>query len=400
MSDEENIPLPRVLIVDDSRMVRVSISKHIRDRFDVREAADGEDGWQALLVDPSIQVVISDLGMPKLDGYGLLERIRASKLSRIAELPVIIISGEEDDNARVKARELGATDFITKGIGTVELTSRLEALTRLAQATRELEQSREALALGSPVDPHSGLATKAYMEWHGNQELALARRRNGDLAAMVIMIDGFDKLLSEYGVHITELINRKLSKILSSKVRKEDTVSQMAPGQFAVLCPSTNIDGCSAFALRLQRAIDKLVMTYRDRQIRMTVTVGIAAGSGSNEHLTLSELIGLAVDRVKSGLEAGGNRVISESGEIDPAQLQRFVRLPVSIDHVLMQVRAGAEHEVTSRIPDVLGTLMPLLELIEQELRCGLPLHELRNPRLPVQTQGEQDSHEGTATKL
>lgn len=397
---EENIPLPRVLIVDDSRMVRASISKNIRDRFDVREEGDGEDGWQALLVDPSIQVVISDLGMPKLDGYGLLQRIRASKLSRIAELPVIVISGEEDDHARVKARELGATDFITKGIGTVELVSRLEALTRLAQATRELEQSREALHLGSPVDPHSGLATKAYMEWHGNQELALARRRNGDLAAMVIMIDGFDKLLAEYGVHITELVNRKLSKILSAKVRKEDTVSQMAPGQFAVLCPSTNIDGCSAFALRLQRAIDKLVMTYRDRQIRITVTVGIAAGSGSNAKLTLSQLIGLAVQRVKTGLDAGGNQVISDSGQIDPTQLQRFVRLPVSIDHVLMQVRAGASQEAAARLPDVLNTLMPLLELIEQELHCGLPLDELRNPHFTVQAKGEEESHDGTTTKL
>ncbi|MCB1939555.1 MAG: response regulator, partial [Rhodocyclaceae bacterium] len=160
---DEDIPLPRVLIVDDSRMVRASISKNIRDRFDVREEADGEDGWQALLVDPSIQVVISDLGMPNLDGYGLLERIRSSKLSRIHELPVIIISGEEDDNARVKARELGATDFITKGIGNVELLSRLESLTRLARATRELEESREALASGSPIDPHSGLATQAYL---------------------------------------------------------------------------------------------------------------------------------------------------------------------------------------------------------------------------------------------
>ncbi len=397
---EDNIPLPRVLIVDDSRMVRASISKNIRDRFDIREAGDGEDGWQALLVDPSIQVVISDLGMPKLDGYGLLERIRASKLSRVAELPVIIISGEEDDNARVKARELGATDFITKGIGTVELTSRLDALTRLARATRELEQSREALALGSPVDPHSGLATKAYMEWHGNQELALARRRNGDLAAMVIMIDQFDKLLGEYGVHITELINRKLSKILSSKVRKEDTVSQMAPGQFAVLCPSTNIDGCSAFALRLQRAIDKLVMTYRGKQIRMTVTVGIAAGAGSDEALTISELIGLAVERVKVGLDAGGNRVIAESGEIDPRQLQRFVRLPVSIDHILMQVRSGATTEVAARLPDVINTLLPLLELIEEEFHCGLPLRALRKPESLGQANNEVHPEEGTTTKL
>ncbi len=397
MSDE-TISLPRVLIVDDSRMVRASISRNIRERFDVREEADGEAGWEALLIDPSIQVVISDLGMPRLDGYGLLERIRSSKLSRIQELPVIIISGEEDDVARVKARQMGATDFITKGTGTVELLSRLEALTRLARATRELEASREALASHSPVDPESGLVTQAYLNWHGNQELALARRRNGNLAAMVIVIDHFDKMVSDYGVHITELINRKLSKILSSKVRKEDTVAQMAPGQFAVLCPSTDLDGCSAFALRLQRAIDKLVMTYRDTRISMSVTVGIAAGSGGSEATTLSHLIGLSVQRAQSGVNSGGGKVIAESGEITPGELSRFVRLPVSIDHVLMQIRSGATSEVLLRLPDVAATLMPLLDLIESEFRCGLPLDAMR--QLRRRPPGEEDPHEGITTKL
>ena len=55
-------------------MVRASIAKQIRGSFDVREEADGEAGWQALLVDPTIEVVISDIGMPKLDGFGPLER--------------------------------------------------------------------------------------------------------------------------------------------------------------------------------------------------------------------------------------------------------------------------------------------------------------------------------------
>lgn len=399
MSDEE-IQLPRVLIVDDSRMVRASISKNIRDRFEVREEADGEAGWQALLVDPSIQVVISDLGMPVLDGYGLLERVRASKLSRIHELPVIIISGEEDDTARTRARALGATDFITKGVGTVELMARLEALTRLARATRELEESREAHASHSPVDPHSGLATQAYMDWHGNQELALARRRNGHLSAMVIAIDQFSAVIEDHGAHIAELINRKLSKILSTKVRKEDTVAQMAPGQFAVLCPSTDQDGCSAFALRLRRAIDKLVMSYRDRRIRITVTVGIASGAGTKDTVTLSQLIGVAVQRVLAGVEAGGNQVISDSGEVKLEALSRFSRLPVSIDHVLMQLRSGARSEVQLRLPDVVATLMPLLEVMESEFRCGIPLETLRHLPRHHGAANEKRPDEGTTTKL
>ncbi|HNQ76252.1 MAG TPA: response regulator, partial [Pseudothauera hydrothermalis] len=96
MSDEVKEALPKVLIVDDSRMVRASIVRHLRDRFQVREEVDGEAGWEALVIDPEIQLVITDIGMPRLDGYGLLERIRSSKLSRVRDLPVVVISGEED----------------------------------------------------------------------------------------------------------------------------------------------------------------------------------------------------------------------------------------------------------------------------------------------------------------
>ena len=52
---------PRVLIADDSRIVRASLVQHLKDRFDIREVTDGEAAWQAILLDSSIRVVISDL---------------------------------------------------------------------------------------------------------------------------------------------------------------------------------------------------------------------------------------------------------------------------------------------------------------------------------------------------
>ena len=57
---------PRVLIADDSRIVRASIVQHLKDRFDIREVTDGEAAWQAILLDSSIRVVISDLTMPNI----------------------------------------------------------------------------------------------------------------------------------------------------------------------------------------------------------------------------------------------------------------------------------------------------------------------------------------------
>src|SRR6478735_9347312 len=116
---------PRVLIADDSRIVRATLIKHIEGLFDFREALDGEQAWETLLLDPGIRVVITDLTMPKLDGYGLLRRIRNSRVSRVRDIPVVVISGSDDSEERERAKAAGATDLITKGIATAQLLSRL-----------------------------------------------------------------------------------------------------------------------------------------------------------------------------------------------------------------------------------------------------------------------------------
>jgi diguanylate cyclase (GGDEF)-like protein len=372
----EGEQLRRVLIVDDSRMVRASIVKHIRGRYEFREEADGEAGWQALLVDPAIHLVISDIGMPNLDGYGLLQRIRGSKLTRIQELPVLIISGEEEGEAREKARQMGANDFITKGIGSSELLARLESLSQLLEARRQLEVSRAAHQAQVPVDPVSGLATKGYLEARAEQDLSLARRHQSDASAMVIELDRYDELMTRYGAHVVQLINRKLSSILSTRVRKEDTVAEVAPGRFAVLSPKTDMDECCAFALRLQQAIEKVVLTYREERIRISITAGLASSTEAGAD-TVEQLTALAVQRIQAGQAAGGNRVMSAEGEVGPETVLRLLRPPVSVDQVLVHLRGGKPEEARGRLRDVVNTLMPLLEFIETESRCGIPLASL-----------------------
>ncbi|GAA5160625.1 diguanylate cyclase [Viridibacterium curvum] len=340
--------LPRILIVDDSRMVRASLIKQIRDKFDVREEVDGEAGWQSLLLDPTIEVVISDIGMPRLDGFGLLQRIRGSRLARVNSLPVLIISGEDENEARMRAQELGATDFITKGTPRVELLARLEALAKLAQTRRELEQSREQLV----------------------------RRNRGDVSVMVIEVDHYDRLCETYGHSVGQLVHRKLSKLLSAKVRKEDTIAHLAEGQFAVISPSADLDACGAFALRLRRAIETIVMTYKEHRIRVSLTVGLASAHG-DASVSLEHLLQTAAARVADGRKLGGNRVVSESGEVTTENVGRFSRLAVSVDHALTQIRTGSGDEARKRLRELTQTLMPLLEMMEAEFHLGIPLLEL-----------------------
>src|SRR4029077_4903550 len=107
--------------------------------FAIREEADGEAGWQVLQTDPSIGMLFTDLDMPKLDGYGLIARVRSSEDPRLAKLPVVVISGNENERAKPRALEAGANDFISKTADAPEILARIDNLMRLhtVQATKE-----------------------------------------------------------------------------------------------------------------------------------------------------------------------------------------------------------------------------------------------------------------------
>src|SRR5438552_16673420 len=102
------IPKQRVLLVDDSKIVRTTLARLIRKSFEVREEANGETGWQAITTDPSIVGVFSDIQMPVLYGFALLERIRQSEEQRIRRMPGVVGSGDEHDATKNGHRPAGA----------------------------------------------------------------------------------------------------------------------------------------------------------------------------------------------------------------------------------------------------------------------------------------------------
>ncbi|MBV8031164.1 MAG: response regulator transcription factor, partial [Betaproteobacteria bacterium] len=145
MAAGSDIPEKKVLIVDDSKFVRTTFNRILSTAFAVREVANGEDGWQAIESDPSIVMVVSDIDMPKLDGFGLLERVRGAKDERIKKLPIIIISGNQNEAAKKRAREMGANDFVAKEADAPEVLSRIDNILKLVKATNDLEQNQQVI---------------------------------------------------------------------------------------------------------------------------------------------------------------------------------------------------------------------------------------------------------------
>ncbi|UIE37207.1 response regulator [Leptodesmis sichuanensis] len=101
-----------ILVIDDNEGIRGFISEFLRWRsFDVIEAKDGLEGLQlAIAYKPDL--ILSDIEMPRLNGYDLLEKLQQDL--DLAMIPVILISGLATTDARNHALQLGAADFLSK----------------------------------------------------------------------------------------------------------------------------------------------------------------------------------------------------------------------------------------------------------------------------------------------
>jgi response regulator RpfG family c-di-GMP phosphodiesterase len=138
MSD--HVQKQRIMIADDSRTIRAAINKTLRTNYDVLQAEDGEDAWQQLMQTPDIRMVISDIMMPNLDGYGLICRIRAAEQTDIQNLPILVITSSDDAITRERAHACGANDFIVKPVESSDLMERVnfhtEAKLAMGDASR------------------------------------------------------------------------------------------------------------------------------------------------------------------------------------------------------------------------------------------------------------------------
>jgi len=120
-----------ILLVDDEEAVRKVLTFPLeRDGFTVVQAADGEEALRRF-DDATIDLVVLDIMLPRLDGLEVCRRLRAT-----SSVPIIMLTARDDELDKVVGLELGADDYITKPFSIREFRSRVRALLRRAKGTR------------------------------------------------------------------------------------------------------------------------------------------------------------------------------------------------------------------------------------------------------------------------
>jgi len=358
-------PKPRVLIADDSRIVRASIVQHIRDRFDIREVMDGEAAWQAILLDSSIRVVITDLTMPKVDGFELLNRVRSSKVQRIRELPMVVISGEDEAAERDRAAGMGATDFIQKGVAAAELIARLEVLVRLSATREALAESQASLESSRTVDGETELLNMPFFDKQVEKLISFARRNLSDVALICVRVELSLPQQETWEGEVDQRI-KLVGRTLAASIRLEDLGTRTDKFEFCVATPSSGLSGVLRFAARLRKVLENVEAAGPG--VEVWTCIGLSTLS---EELRRSaeELRALAQKRAAQAQQNRSRRIIlGTSDGVSPGSVEpKPEDGSMDINLALALIRAGRAAEVVAHLPRLLEQIAPLLKLVRQQ---------------------------------
>lgn len=358
---------PRLLMVDDSRVMRKAASKMLGERFDVVTAEDGKEGWQQIRHDESIQVVFTDLSMPEMDGYELLEKIRTCDDPGIANLPVIVVTGaDHDDTAREKALDLGATDFITKPFNSTDLLAR-------ARAHANYERERRTLEKQVTIDALTGLGNKQQFTSRLKQDLAFCERHGHALSVVRVDIDDFNKLFIKVGKDAADEVLRRVGAVIADLIRKEDTAARIGLAQFAISLPTAEEGGATILARRILKAVHQADIELQGKRLPVTLSMGVLQPDphpGQTPRSVLEE-VNLVLEAAH---KAGGDRVVSGSDKSTRSKLPSAPEPPaepefprardMSVEEALELLAEGKQEEVRPHLGELRKKLAPLLPLL------------------------------------
>lgn len=157
----------RILLADDNADMRHYIQRILADLYEVVAVADGEAALDQIAIQRP-DLVVSDVMMPRLDGFGLLKALKENEQTR--DLPVILLSARAGDEAEIEGLDAGADAYLIKPFNARELKARVRAVLAKEEARREQENHFRIIADNAPTilwtTDADGVCTYLNRQWY------------------------------------------------------------------------------------------------------------------------------------------------------------------------------------------------------------------------------------------
>jgi signal transduction histidine kinase/PAS domain-containing protein len=220
---------PRVLVADDNSDMRQYLARLLSEQYEVETVVDGQAALEAARKKPP-ELIVSDVMMPRLDGFELLNALRSDERTRA--IPVVLLSARAGEESRVEGLEAGADDYLIKPFSARELLARVSGRLEIAR----LQQDRETQFRTSQAELEQRVQERT-------QELLNASQELRDLSARILQAqdverrrivrelhDGIGQVLAALGMEVSNLAregDRLSTRAALSLSNIESSIAQM-----------------------------------------------------------------------------------------------------------------------------------------------------------------------------
>jgi two-component system chemotaxis family response regulator WspR len=290
--NEVILPVERplmVMLVDDQSFVAELLQRQLTNEKDINFHYC-QDPSQAVGTAEKIgpTVILLDFTMPSIDGLTLCNFFRAHPATR--DIPIIMLSSNDDPVTKAQAFEAGANDYLVKLPDSIELIARLryhsaayinklqrdDAYRALRASQMKLEELNMQLLKLANLDGLTGLANRRHFDERFADEWLRAMRNRRPLTLIMFDVDWFKQYNDKFG-HLEgdECLKRIADTAQKVVCRPSDTVARYGGEEFIILLPETDSSGAKLVAEKIRAEIENLHLPNPDSTVIPFITISL-----------------------------------------------------------------------------------------------------------------------------
>ncbi|MFH0998233.1 MAG: response regulator [Pseudomonadota bacterium] len=309
------------LVADDNIVARKIASLCLsREGIEVHEAEDGGQACEIMRTSgDKMDIVITDLVMPNMDGMQLCRHIRQD-LGR-QDIPIIVLTAMSDLSEILEVFKVGASDYLIKPFAKEELLARINVHIERNKVNRELretitllKEANEKVEKMSVLDPLTGCYNRGFLNKQIEMEIKRSIRYGKPLSIILSDIDHFKKVNNAFGHQAGDAVLVRFVETLKNVIRGDvDWIARFGGEEFLVILPETTVSNAGIVAEKLRIAVSHEPICCEDVQISITSSFGVA-GIDSVAQPTppsFEQILKIADENLYQAKKEGRNKVIS-----------------------------------------------------------------------------------------
>jgi diguanylate cyclase (GGDEF)-like protein len=261
-----------VLVIEDSALIRELIAVHLgAEGMQLRFAACGREGL-ASAFEQTPDVIMLDIELPDMSGLNVCRELKQDV--RTANVPVLFLTGTEDNVVKAAAFELGAIDYVTKPFNKIELRARVRSALRV-------KRYQDLLTTRAQLDGLTGLWNRAYFDVRLREEISAAQRHHRPLSIAMLDLDHFKKINDSYGHPFGDYVLQTVATALVRALRTGDVACRYGGEELVVILRDSSFSDAAIAAERMRSVIAELTLINRGQNLHVTVSIGVTSISAA-----------------------------------------------------------------------------------------------------------------------